>query len=72
MSFSKFYMKVRELSEKTIEELGNLLNEKRIALGKLKFTLSTKQLKNVKKISEIKKDIARILTIKNIKLKVKS
>lgn len=63
-------MKPRELSEKSVEDLDILLNEKKIVLGKLRFTAPTKQPKNVKEIKEIRRDIARILTIKKIKQEI--
>lgn len=60
-------MKASELRKKSKEELEKILNEKRNYLLKLKVNLSLGKLKNVKEIAEIKKDIARILTILNQK-----
>jgi large subunit ribosomal protein L29 len=56
-------MKIKELGQKTEKELRDLLIESRQRLGRLKFDLSSKKLKNVREIREFKKDIARILTI---------
>ena len=56
-------MKIKELRQKNKKELSDLLNENKDKLGRLKFDLSSKKLKNVNQIKEIKKDIARILTI---------
>jgi large subunit ribosomal protein L29 len=56
-------MKIKELGQKTEKELRDLLIESRQKLGQLKFDLSSKKLKNVREIRELKKDIARILTI---------
>lgn len=60
-------MKASELRKKSKEELEKILSEKRNYLLKLKVNLSLGKLKNVKEIAEIKKDIARILTILNQK-----
>jgi len=58
-------MKALELEEKTEEELVKLLQEKQARLVKVKFGVSSKQHKNYKEISGIKKDIARIKTALN-------
>lgn len=60
-------MKTKELNQKTEKELKDLLIESRHKLGKLKFDLASKKLKNVKQIKEFRRNIARILTILNIK-----
>lgn len=56
-------MKTEELRKKTKEELEKLLAEKREKRAKLRFDLKTGKVKNIREIREIKKDIARILTI---------
>lgn len=56
-------MKSTDLVQKSKEELEKILKEKRIYLQKLKFDLTLGKLKNVREIREIKRDIARILTI---------
>ncbi|MFH1938237.1 MAG: 50S ribosomal protein L29 [Patescibacteria group bacterium] len=56
-------MKTKELTKKTEKELKDLLIESRHKLGRLKFDLASKKLKNVKQIKELRRDIARILTI---------
>jgi large subunit ribosomal protein L29 len=56
-------MRAKELRTKKIEELKKILNEKREKIKNLKFDLAQGKLKNVREIREIKKDIARILTI---------
>jgi len=58
-------MKIKELNQKTEKELKDLLIESRHKLGQLKFDLASKKLKNVKQIKELRRDIARILTILN-------
>ncbi|MCX7832102.1 MAG: 50S ribosomal protein L29 [Actinobacteria bacterium] len=56
-------MKTSELRNLTFEELQKKLKEARQELFNLRFQLATGQLKNYKKIKEVKKDIARILTV---------
>lgn len=56
-------MKIDELQPKPKEELGKLLEEKKERLRQLRFDLVSGKVKNVKEIREIKKDIARILTL---------
>ncbi|MCF7820748.1 MAG: 50S ribosomal protein L29 [Candidatus Pacebacteria bacterium] len=58
-------MKFKDLKEKNLKELHELLAEKREELRALRFKDSNKQLKNVKEISVTKKDISRILTLIN-------
>ncbi len=60
-------MKIKELRQKTEKELKDLLNENKQKLGQLKFDLASKKLKNVREIRELRRDIARILTILNEK-----
>lgn len=62
-------MEIKELKDKAQESLEKLLQEKREKLRQLRFELSQDKLKNVSEIKNIKKDIARILTIINLKLK---
>ena len=56
-------MKPHELRQKSKEELGILVREKRERVDTLRFLLRQKKVKNVKELSSIKKDIARILTL---------
>lgn len=58
-------MKYTELKDKTIEELNNMLKEKKLLLFNLKQRLKTMQLTNPKEISAVKKDIAKINTAIN-------
>jgi len=53
----------KELFVKTIQELKNLLKEKRNELFSIKQELAQKKLKNTKSVFWKKKEIARILTI---------
>lgn len=56
-------MKISELRQNNKKELQNQLKEKRERLRVLRFDLVSGKVKNVKEIREIKKDIARILTL---------
>ena len=56
-------MKAQELRQKSKEELKTLLADKRAQLHELEFMLGQNKVKNVKELGQIKKDIARILTI---------
>jgi len=62
-------MKMKELKDKTQESLEKLLQEKREKLRQLRFELSQDKLKNVSEIKNIKKNIARVLTIITLKSK---
>jgi len=56
-------MDIKEIQLKEIGELQHLLTEARKKLDELMFKTRQKQLKNIREIREIKKDIARILTV---------
>jgi len=56
-------MKMKELHERTKEELTSLLADKKMRIDELRFLVHKKKIKDVKEFSRIKKDIARILTI---------
>jgi large subunit ribosomal protein L29 len=56
-------MKASDLRNLTREELEKKLKEERQELFNLRFQLATGQLKNYKRIKQVKKDIARILTV---------
>jgi large subunit ribosomal protein L29 len=58
-------MKAQELRKKSDSELQKILQQKRERLQNLRFDLASGRVKNVREIREIKKDIARILTILN-------
>lgn len=55
-------MKYKELKNKNVKELDELLNETRDELRQLSFKAGENQLKNVRKIRIAKKTIAQILT----------
>lgn len=56
-------MKVTELRELSVQELNDKLGECKEELFNLRFQLAINQLDNPKKISDVKKTIARIKTI---------
>lgn len=56
-------MKITELRQKQKSELSKLLIENRDRLRVLRFNSVAGKIKNVKEISKIRKDIARILTL---------
>lgn len=56
-------MKVAELRKRNIKELQKSAQELTKKLSDLRFKFSSGKLKNVKEISNSKKEIARILTI---------
>ncbi len=55
--------KIKELREKTEIERKNLLKDKRDALRRFRFQISHGKTKNTKEAREIRRDIARILTL---------
>ena len=56
-------MKVKELRQKSKDDLGRTLKEDREKLRQLRFDLASGKVKNVKEVSNLKKKIARTLTI---------
>ena len=58
-------MKSTELRQKSKSELQKLLQDLPEKLRQLRFDLVSGKVKNVREIREIKKDIAKILTIIN-------
>ncbi len=56
-------MKTEELRKKDIKELEKMIQDLRKQLSDARFKFSANQVKNVKEVSNMKKDIARILTI---------
>lgn len=53
-----------KLEELTLEELEKSFNDSKEALRKERFKTVTSKVENPKKIKELKKHIARILTLK--------
>ena len=55
-------MKYTDLKNKDIKELQQIVKDLRVKLGKLRFELANKTLKNFNQLKQTKKDIARTLT----------
>jgi len=60
-------MKASELREMTLEELSSKENDLRKELFNLRFQQATGEIQNPKRIYAVRKDIARVLTIKKEK-----
>ncbi|MBR2446817.1 MAG: 50S ribosomal protein L29 [Clostridia bacterium] len=56
-------MKAAELKTLTVEQLNEKLKELKTELFNLRFQHAINQLDNPHKIAEVKKDIARVMTI---------
>ena len=60
-------MKASELKNLTVEELNAKLADLKDQLFKLRFQHAVNQLDNPHKIADVKKDIARVMTVINEK-----
>lgn len=60
-------MSIKELRRKTISGLQKDLTQTRETLREFRFKLAKDEVKNVRKVRELKKKIARILTVLNEK-----
>ena len=60
-------MKAEKLREMTAEELENKLAELKKELFNLRFQHAINQLENPHKMTEVKRDIARVMTVLNEK-----
>lgn len=56
-------MKINEIRELTVPQLQDKLKELKAELFNLRFQHAINQLDNPKKIEEVKRDIARVMTI---------
>ncbi len=56
-------MKAKEMRELTVEQLNEKLTGYRQELFNLRFQHATAQLENTQRLPEVKKNIARILTV---------
>ena len=56
-------MKISEFKKHSKEDLKRILGEKKSRILNVRFNMARGAVKNVKEIKELKKDIARILTI---------
>ncbi|KWT83402.1 50S ribosomal protein L29 [Candidatus Magnetominusculus xianensis] len=57
-------MKVKELRNQTLDELNVKEQELRKELFNLRFQSATGEIQNPRRIRQIKKDVARVLTLK--------
>ena len=60
-------MKASELTKMNVEELDAKLKELKDELFKLRFQHAINQLENPHRIADVKKDIARVMTVINQK-----
>ncbi|MBP5255706.1 MAG: 50S ribosomal protein L29 [Clostridia bacterium] len=60
-------MKAKEIREMSPEELGKKLTELKNELFNLRFQHAINQLDNPHRITEVKRDIARVMTVMNEK-----
>jgi large subunit ribosomal protein L29 len=58
-------MKAKDIRERSDDELRKALGDLEEQLFKLRFQKSTGQIENPIKIREVRKDIARVLTVMN-------
>lgn len=56
-------MKTSEIREMTVEELNSKLSELKEELFNLRFQHAVNQLDNPHRITDVKRDIARVMTI---------
>ena len=56
-------MKATELRDMTVEQLNSKLGELKEELFNLRFQLAINQLDNPHKITDVKRDIARVMTV---------
>ena len=56
-------MKANEIREMSVEELNVKLNDLKKDLFNLRFQNATNQLENPKKITEVRRDIARVKAV---------
>ena len=56
-------MKAQELKKKSSEELNKLLKDKKSQAVNLRMNIASGNVKNVRELHNIKKDVARIITI---------
>ena len=58
-------MKAKEIREQSVDELSKTLSDLEEQLFKLRFQKSTGQIEDPTKIRQVRKDIARVLTVIN-------
>jgi len=55
-------MKYREIQNKEVSELREMLKSARVRLGKFRFELANKSLNDSSQVKKVKKEIAQALT----------
>ena len=60
-------MDIKELREKSDTELDRLLRDSRNKIREFRFKVAAKKMADVREIREIKKTVARILTLRKAK-----
>ena len=60
-------MKINEIKDLTTEELNQKVEELKAELFNLRFQHATNQLDNTAQIAQVKRDIARVMTIQREK-----
>ena len=60
-------MNAKEIRQMTVEELNAKLKELKSELFNLRFQHAVNQLENPHKIADVKRDIARVMTVLNQK-----
>jgi large subunit ribosomal protein L29 len=63
-------VKASEIREMTQEQLDDRLRELREELFNLRFQYATRQLTNTARIREVRRDIARVLTLQHVSVLV--
>tara|TARA_B100001964_G_scaffold202768_1_gene231332 strand:- start:157 stop:342 length:186 start_codon:yes stop_codon:yes gene_type:complete len=58
-------MKIKDLKKLEIKDLNEKLTKLRNKSRELRFSIANNQLKNVRELRVVKKDIAKILTVLN-------
>ena len=61
-------MSIKDFRKKTDKELQKILSTKREQVREMRFSVSNKQLKNIRDLRKARKEIAQILTILKEKL----
>lgn len=62
-------LKARDLRDETLEELDKRLEDLHEQLFKLRFQKATGQMDDVHKLANVRKDLARVMTVLNEKQK---
>lgn len=65
-------MKTSELRGMTVDELTKREQELRRELFNLRFQKATGEIENPKRVRAVRKDLARVLTLKSEKLRVRN